>query len=145
MYHLWQVKMKDFSLNKRQKARYERYSKQEEIVLQEHLAVVKQIEKEWSIFKEQNTKAFQDYNKSQETRVKKVNISSIIVRQPIELISDKIQEKGDRIAEESDQYKKRHKVIEAEKKEFYVRCVKEWKNRELGKGLYDTSSSDEDS
>ena len=49
-----------------------------------------------------------------------------------------------RIAEASDQYKKKHKVIEAEKREFYTKCVKEWKNKELGKGLYDTSS-DEDS
>ena len=59
------------------------------------------------------------------------------------LISDKIQEKGERIAEASEQYKRKHKFIEEEKKQFYAECVKEWRNKELGKGLYDTDS-DED-
>ena len=40
-------------------------------------------------------------------------------------------------------YKRKHKVIEEEKKQFYAQCVKEWRNKELGKGLYDTDS-DED-
>ena len=60
------------------------------------------------------------------------------------MISGKIQEKGDRIAEASEQYEQKHKLIETKKKKFCVGCVKEWKNRELGKGLYDISSSDED-
>ena len=101
------AKDEEFSLNKRQKARYERFDKQEGIVLQEHLAVVKQIEKEWNIFKEQNPKPFKLYNKSQESRSKDSKYQFDISESANwKLISDKIQEKGDRIAEASDQYKK---------------------------------------
>ena len=46
-----------FSLSQRQQTRYDRFDKQEDLVLQQHLAVVNQIEKEWTIFKEQNSKA----------------------------------------------------------------------------------------
>ena len=134
-----------FSLSQRQQTRYDRFDKQEDLVLQQHLAVVNQIEKEWNIFKEQNSKAFKLYNKTQEARSKDTKYQfDISEAANWKLISDKIQEKGDRIAEESEQYKRRHKQVEEEKKQFYAECVKEWKNRELGKGLYDTSSSEED-
>ena len=90
------VRDEGFSLTKRQKARYERFDKQEDTLLQEHLAVVKQIEKEWSLFKEQNLKAFQLYTKSQESRSKdskyQFNISEAA---NWKLISDKVQEKGE--------------------------------------------------
>ena len=64
------AKDEGFSLSQRQQTRYDRIDKQEEVVLQKHLAEVKQIEKEWSIFKEQNSKAFKLYNKTQEARNK---------------------------------------------------------------------------
>ena len=139
------AKDEGFSLSKRQKARYERFDKQEDRVLQEHLAVVKQIEKEWNIFKEQNPKALKLCNKSQEARSNNSKYQFDISESANwKLISDNIQEKGNRLAEASDQYKKKYKLMETEKKEFYASCIKDRKNRELGKGLYDTSSSDED-
>ena len=134
-----------FSLTQRQQNRYDRFEKQQEVALQKHLAIVKQIEKEWDIFKEQNSKAFKLYNKSQEARSKDSKYQfDISEAANWKVISDKIQQKGERIAEESEQYKRKHKIIEEEKRQFYAECVKEWENKKSGKELYDTSSSDED-
>ena len=59
------------------------------------------------------------------------------------MISDRIQEKGNKLAEESLKYKKEHKLIEKEKSHFYESCVKEWRDKQQGKGLYDTDSDEE--
>ena len=76
------------------------------------------------------------YNKTQEARNKDSKYQfNICEAANWKLISDKIQEKGDRIAEASDEYKKKHRLIQAEKKQFYAGCVKEYKNKELGKGI----------
>ena len=50
--HGMAAKDEGFNLNKRQKAKYERLDQQEDTALQENLAVVKKIEKEWNIFKQ---------------------------------------------------------------------------------------------
>ena len=55
-----------FSLCKRQETRYIRFDKQQEEALQRHLGIVKQIEKDWEIFKEQNSKALKLYKTLQE-------------------------------------------------------------------------------
>ena len=131
----------DFRLSQRQEARYKRFDKQLESILQDHLARIKGIEKEWELFKGQNTKAFKLYRQSEEARSKdpkyplNVNESANWT-----LISDKLEQKGNKIVEESDRYKRQHKLLEEEKKEFYDNCVKEWQRQKEGKGLYDTDS-----
>ena len=133
-----------FSLSKRQETRYIRFDKQQEEALQKHLAVVKQIEKEWEIFKEQNSKALKLYRTLQEARNKDRNYQFDINESATwELVSDRIQEKGNNLAEESLKYKKEHKLIEKDKSEFYESCVKEWKDRQQSKGLYDTDLDEE--
>ena len=65
------AKDKGFSL--RQEVRYKRYDKQLEDLLQKHLLEVKQIEKEWDIFKEQNPKVWKLYSKLQQVRSRDKN------------------------------------------------------------------------
>ena len=133
-----------FSLSKRQETRYIRFDKQQEEALQKHLVVVKQIEKEWEIFKEQNSKALKLYRTLQEARNKDRNYQFDINEAATwKLISNRIQEKGNKLAEESLKYKKEHKLIEKEKSQFYESCVKEWRDKQQGKGLYDTDSDEE--
>ena len=72
-----------FSLSKRQETRYIRFDKQQEEALQKHLAVVKQIEKEWEIFKEQNSKALKLYRTLQEAEIKIEIISLILMKQQL--------------------------------------------------------------
>ena len=135
-------KDEEFSLSQRQEQRYNRYDKQLANILEAHLARVNQIEKEWNIFKEQNSKAFKLYNKTSEARAKDQHYQ-LTVNETANwtLISDKVEQKGNRIVEESDRYKKEHERISEERDQFYAECVKEWKREQKGKGLYDTSSS----
>ena len=137
-------KDEEFSLSQRQEQRYNRYDKQLANILEAHLARVNQIEKEWKTFKEQNSKAFKLYNKTSEARSKDQHYQ-LTVNETANwtLISDKIEQKRNRIVEESDRYKKEHKRISEERDQFYAECVKEWKKeqKEKRKGLYDTSSS----
>ena len=60
------------------------------------------------------------------------------------LIGEKIEQKGERIVDESERYKQEHKTISEERDQFYAECVKEWKREKQGKGLYDTSSSSDE-
>ena len=120
--------------------------RQLETILKDHLARVNKIEKEWELFKEQNTKAYKLYKKTEENKAKdpkyplNVNESANWT-----LISDKLEQKGNRIVEESDRYKRQYKLLEKEKKEFYDNCVKEGQRGQEGKGLYDTDTdSDSD-
>ena len=131
-----------FSLNQRQEIRYKRYEKQLATALEAHLVRVQQIEKEWNIFKEQNSKAFKLYNKTSEARARDQQYH-LTVNETANwtLISDKIEQKGNRIVEESDKHKQEHRNISEQRDWFYAECVKEWKKEQQGKGLYDTSSS----
>ena len=132
-----------FSLNQRQDSRYKRYEKQLANILEAHLARIKLIEKEWDTFKEQNSKAFKLYNKTSEARAKDQH-NQLTVNETANwtLSSDKLEQKGSRIVEESNKYKQEHKRISEERDQFYAECVKEWKKEQKAKGLYDTSSSE---
>ena len=108
-----------------------------------HLARVNQIEKEWDKFKEQNSRAFKLYNKTSEAKAKDKQYQFTVNETANwTLISEKVDQKGSRIVDESNRYKQEHKRIEEEKDQFHAECVKEWKREQKGKGLYDTSSSD---
>ena len=95
-----------FSLNQRQDLRYKRYEKQLANILEGHLARIKLFEKEWDTFKEQNSKAFKLYNKTSEARAKDQHYQ-LTVNETANwtLISDKLEQKGSRIVEESNKYK----------------------------------------
>ena len=135
-------KDESFSLNPRQESRYKRYDKQLANILEAHLARINIIEKEWETFKEQNSKAFKLYHKTSEARAKDQHYQFTVNETANwTLINDKIEQKGNRIVEESDRYKQEHKRISEERDQFYAGCVKEWKKEQQGKGLYDTSSS----
>ena len=132
-----------FSLNQRQEIRYNRYEKQLANILEAHLARIKLIEKEWETFKEQNSKAFKSYHKTSEARAKDQHYQfNVNETANWTLINDKTEQKGNRIVEESDRYKQEYKRITEERDQFYAECVKEWKREQQGKGLYDTSSSE---
>ena len=134
-----------FRLNSRQDSRYKRYERTLENKLAAHLERVRQIEKEWNTFKEQNSAAFKLYNKTSEAKAKdphyQLNVNETA---NWTLIGEKIEQKGERIVEESNRYKQEHKTISEERDQFYAECVKEWRREIQGKGLYDTSSSSDE-
>ena len=138
-------KDEQFSLNQRQEIRYKRYEKQLSNTLEAHLARVKQIEKEWDTFKEQNSQAFKLYNRTLDSKSKDKNYQ-LTVNETANwtLISQKIEQKGERVIEASNKYKEEHKRISGERDQFYAECVRECKKEQQGKGLYDTSSSGEE-
>ena len=138
-------KDEQFSLNQRQESRYNRYEKHLSNILEAHLARVKVIEKEWDTFKEQNSQAFKLYNRTLDSKSKDKHYQlSVNETANWTLISQKIEQKGERVIAESNRYKEEHKRISEERDQFYAECVKEWKREQQGKGLYDTSSSGEE-
>ena len=129
-------KDEEFSLNQRQESRYKRYEKQLSNALGAHLARVKQIEKEWDIFKEQNSQAFRLYNRTSDYKAKDKHYQlSVNETANWTLIGQKIEQKGERVIEASNRYKDEHKRISEEKDQFYAECLKEWKREQQGKGL----------
>ena len=135
-------KNESFSLNQRQDIRFKRYEKQLSNALEVHLAKVKQIEKDWDIFKEQNSQAFKLYNRTLDYKTKDKHYQlSVNESANWTLISQKKEQKEASIVTASNKYKEEHKRISQEKDQFYAECVKEWKREQQGKGLYDTSSS----
>ena len=132
------------SLSQRQEVRYKMFDKQLEDLLQKYLLEVKQIEKEWDIFKEQNPKVWKLYSKLQEVRSRDKNYQFTIDEAAYwRLVSEKIEAKGEKIVRASEQHKKKHKSILNEKSQFYASCVKKWQNKVQSKGLYDTDSEEE--
>ena len=130
-----------FSLNQRQQARYNRYEKQLASILEKHLATVKQIDKDWATFKEQNSKAFKLYTKTQEARTKDSHYQlNVNESANFKLINDKLEHKSERLVEESNKYKGAHKLLVEERDKFYTECVREWEREQKGKGLYDTDT-----
>ena len=130
-----------FSLTQRQEARYNRYEKQLASILEKHLAKVKQIDQEWATFKEQNSKAYKLYTKTEEARSKDPHYQLTVNESAnFKLIRDRIEQKSDRLVVEANKYKSEHKLITEEKEQVYADCVREWEREKKGKGLYDTDS-----
>ena len=110
------------------------------------MARVNIIEKEWETFKEQNSKLSNCIIELQDSKSKDKHYQlSVDETANWTLINEKTEQKGNRIVEESDRYKQEHKRISEERDQFYAECVKEWKKEQQGKGLYDTSSSEDSS
>ena len=88
-------KNENFSLNQRQDIRFKRYEKQLSNALEVHLAKVKQIEKEWDTFKEQNSQAFKLYNRTLDYKTKDKHYQlSVNETANWTLISQKKEQKG---------------------------------------------------
>ena len=130
-----------FSLNQRQQARYNRYEKQLASILEKHLATVKQIDKDWAIFKEQNSKALNCILRHRKLGQKDSHYQlNVNESANFKLINDKLEHKSERLVEESNKYKGAHKLLVEERDKFYTECVGEWEREQKGKGLYDTDS-----
>ena len=109
-------KNENFSLNQRQDIRFKRYEKQLSNALEVHLAKVKQIEKEWDIFKEQNSQAFKLYNRTLDYKTKDKHYQlSVNESANWTLISQKKEQKEASIVAASNKYKEEHKRISRER------------------------------
>ena len=89
-----------FSLNQKQQGRYDRYEKQLASLLERHLARVKEIDRDWATFKEQNSKAYKLYNKTQEARTKDSHYQlNVNESANFKLINDRLEQKSERLVE----------------------------------------------
>ena len=132
-------------LTTREKARFERFNKEEASILADHIKLVKQIESKWEKFCEQNNKAVLQYKKLVGLKKNDPKYQLTVNENGIwTLVGNKLQEHENKLALEDKTYKTKLKQVESDRQQSIKEYHKDKNRQEKGKAELDTESEEED-